>query len=443
MINNLSVLNTVTANSADFQVTAQGNLNITGLPQINAGMITSVEVIPSSSEQIQKATLTFTSANSTVYSFSIKGTAMSSNVESLKLVTFVSAAAATTSTISAQAAAAVNLLGDFNVTATNSGSGVIVLTAKASTDISPNAPVFVIAESDSNIAVTAVATATCAAAPTGGSTAQLEPIFNTSGVMTGIRIVNGGSGYLAAPAITIANGAGAGSSAPTATCTIFEGQVVSVTFTAGTSYAYTAYQGFRTVGTGAAIKNKYGFIANSVLRAVPSAYAALSSLTDTSNYTEVIISYISNPVSGTTNFTQTTNTAQVSLCVLESETNVSDIIGVGYGSVANLKKGYRSLFESVVALDGTTAVTTTTFVIATGVITLSAAQANGIKSNDILLVGTTPAYRNTADTNAIAKVCGIASNLSLIAQIGGNNLIAAITTQTLATRVVKRDSIIG
>jgi hypothetical protein len=261
--------------------------------------------------------------------------------------------------------------------------------------------------------------------------------------MTSIRIINGGSGYLAAPAITIANGAGAGSSAPTATSVIFEGQVVAITFTAGTSYAYTAYQGFTVVGTGAALKNKYGYIANSVLRAVPSAFGALASFTDAYNYTEIIISYTTNPVAGTTNYTTSTNTAQVSLCVYESATNATDIIGVGYGSVSNLRKGYRCLYQAAVALDGTTAVTTTTFVVATGALTLSAAQSNGLKSGDLLLVGTTPAYRNTADTNAIAKVVSLTSNAACLVQIGGSNLIAAITTQTLATRVVSREALVA
>jgi len=443
MINFFNVLDTVTANSADFQVTANGNLNITGLPQIDAGSITNIEVIPASAEQIKKQTLTFTAANSTYYSFNIQGYALSTGTAVTKTVYFTSAAAATTSTISAQAAAAVEALSDFNVGATDSGSGVIVLTASAATSTCPNAPLFNIIEADSNIALTTDATATCAAAPTGGVTAILEPVFNSSGVMTSIRIINRGAGYLAAPAITIANGAGAGSSAPTATCTIFEGEVVAVQFTAGTSYAYTAYEGFTVVGTGAAIKSKYGYIANANNRAVPTAFQKLSSLTDAYNYTEIIISYTTNPVAGTTQFTTTTNTAQASLCVYESATNANDIIANGYGSVANLRKGYRCLYQSAVALDGSTGITTTTAVVATGVFTLSAAQSNGIKSGDILLVGSAPAFKNTADTNAIAKVLGVASNTSLVCQIGGNNLVSSITTQTLATRVVLRESILG
>lgn len=440
MINYLSVLDTVTANSADFQVGLNGKLNIKGLPQIDVGTITDIQVTPASAEQIKKATLTFSAANSTVYTFSIQGYAMSNGQSVTKTVSFTSASSATTSTISAQAAAAVEALSDFNVGASDSTGGVIVLTATAapSSGVCPNAPLFNIVEADSNIAVTANATATAAAPPTGGVTATLEPVFNSSGVMTSIRIINGGSGYLAAPVITIANGGGAGSSAPTATSVIFEGQVVAITFTAGTSYAYTAYQGFTVVGTGAALKNKYGYIANSVLRAVPSAFGALASFTDAYNYTEIIISYTTNPVAGTTNYATSTNTAQVSLCVYESATNATDIIGVGYGSVSNLRKGYRCLYQAAVAANGSTGVTSS-IVSATGVNTLSAANSNGIKSGDLLLVGTAPAFPSTS-TNAIAKVVGTASNTSIILQIGGSNLSA--DTTTLATRVVSREALV-
>lgn len=443
MINYLSVSNSPAANSADFQVTPKGKLNIAGLPQIVAGSITNIEVIPASAEQIQKATLTFSAANSTQYEFLIQGYAMSNGAAITKLVTFLSDSSATTGEISAAATLAVNSLTDFNVTASDSGSGVIVLTAKTATAACPNAPIFNVFEQSPLIAVTAVATATAAAAPTGGETAVLEPVINASGVMTGIRIISGGAGYLAAPAITIANGGGAGSSAPTATCTIFEGEVVAIQFTAGTTYTYTAYKGFQVVGTGAALKNKYGFIANANLRAVPSAFAALSSFVDATNYTEVVISYDSVQPSGTTQFATTVDTAQVSFCVAESATNAADIIARGYGSVANLIKGYRTSFQALVALNGSTAVTVTDFVVATGVLTLSAASSNGLRGNDIILAGTTPAFANTLNTNAIAKVQSLTSQTSVLVQIGGNNLIAAITTQTLAARVVARESILG
>lgn len=445
MINYLSVLDAPSANSADFQVTPQGKLNAAGLPQIVAGSITNIEIIRSSAEQIQKATLTFTAANSTSYDFQIQGYAMSNGASINKQITFISTASATNDLISAQAAAAINSVTDFNVTATatSDNTGRVFLTAKTATETCPDAPTFNVLESSSLIALTAVATATAAAAPTGGETATFEPVINASGVMTGIRIINPGSGYLAAPAITIANGGGAGSSAPTATCTIFEGEVVAVQFTAGTSYTYTAYKGFKVVGTGLAIKNKYGYIANPLLRATPNAYRSLPLLADATNYTEVIISYNEVEISGTTQFANTTNTAQVSLCVNEAATNAADIIARGYGSVVNLRKGYRSSFQAAVGLDGSSAITSTTFVVATGVLTISAASSNGIKGGDILLVGAAPAFRNTADTNAIAKVQGMLSNLTMLVQIGGNNLVAAITGQTLATRVVSRESILG
>lgn len=441
MINNLVQYTTVQDNGADALIDNLGNLNFYGGPSIPANSVTDVQIIPASAEQIQKATLTFTAANSTPYQFNIFGYSMSTGAYVNKLVQFTSAASATTSTISAQAAAAVEALADFNVSASDSTNGVIVLTASAATTACPLAPIFSVSENDTNIAITTQATATCTAAPTGGRTAQLEPVFNTSGVMTSIRIVNGGEGYLALPTITIANGAGAGTGAPTATAIIFEGAVVAITFTAGTDYAYTAYKGFQVVGTGAAIQNKYGYIANQANAAVAPAYApALANLTAGYNYTEVIISYSVAPITGNTTTSSPVSTSQISVCVYESATNASTLISA-WGVFANLRKGYKTNFEAVVALNGSTAVTTTTFVVATGVITLSVANSNGIKPNDILLVGATPAFGNTADTNAVAKIVGVPLNTSLVAQIGGGNLIAAITGKTLATTVCKRNVI--
>ena len=297
MINYLSVLNTVAANSADVVIDNQGNLAITGIANvIPAVSVNDVQIIPASAEQIQRQLLTFTSANSTQYSFTIQGYAMGSGAATNRLVQFTSAASATATTIAQQAINAVNGLSDFNVTAlaadgsTTANNGTIILVAKTATSTCPYAPVFAVAEADANIALTAFASATAAAAPTGGRTAQLEPIINTSGVMTGIRIIDGGEGYLAAPAITIANGGGSGSSAPTATSIIFEGAVVGITFTAGTSYTFNTYKGFQVVGTAAALRAKYGYVVNQALAAAPPQYASLASLTDGTSYTEVIIS---------------------------------------------------------------------------------------------------------------------------------------------------------
>lgn len=447
MINYLSVLNTVAANSADVVIDNQGNLAITGIANvIPAVSVNDVQIIPASAEQIQRQLLTFTSANSTQYSFTIQGYAMGSGAATNRLVQFTSAASATATTIAQQAINAVNALSDFNVTAlaadgsTTANNGTIILVAKTATSTCPYAPVFAVAEADANIALTTFASATAAAAPTGGRTAQLEPIINTSGVMTGIRIIDGGEGYLAAPAITIANGGGSGSSAPTATSIIFEGAVVGIAFTAGTSYTYNTYKGFQVVGTGTALKTKYGYVSNTALAAAPPQYASLASLVDGTSYTEVIISYSLAPIMGVTTFSMNQTTGQISVCIAQSATNASDLIA-GWGTFANLRKGMKTNFLAAVALDGTTAVTTTTYVVATGVLTLSAACSTGIESGDIILAGTTPAFGNTADTNAVAKVLGVASNTSLVCQIGGGNLIAAITTQTLATRVVRRSTI--
>ena len=444
MINQLSVLNTVAALGADAIIDNKGNLSITGAGSIPANSVTTVSIVPASAEQIQKTTLTFTSANSTNYRFVIQGYAMSSGAYTEQLVQFTSAASASLTTVSLQAIEAINGLSDLNVSATNAAggvtgdaSGIVVLTAKAATSASPDAQVFNVAENDTNIAITTAATATAAAAPTGGKTAVLEPVINSSGVMTSIRIIDGGMGYLAAPAITIANGGGSGSSAPTATAVIFEGAIVRIVFTAGTTYTFNSYKGFKVVGTGAAIQASLGYVGNTAQAAVAPQFAALANLAAGSNYTQILINYAVAPISNNTAFSSPVTTGQILVCVLESATNAATLTSA-YGIFANLEKGFASSISACVALDGTTAVTTTTFVVATGVVTLSAANSNGIQSGDILLIGASPAFANTADTNGIAKVVGTASNTSIIAQIGGGNLIAAITTQTLATSVIKR-----
>jgi hypothetical protein len=54
------------------------------------------------------------------------------------------------------------------------------------------------------------------------------------------------------------------------------------------------------------------------------------------------------------------------------------------------------------------------------------------------LIGAAPIFANTA-TNAIAKIVGIQSNSSVLAQIGGGNLVTAIPSVAgLATSVIKR-----
>ena len=445
MINQLSVLNTVAALGADAIIDNKGNLSITGAGSIPANSVTMVSIVPASAEQIQKTTLTFTSANSTNYKFVIQGYAMSSGAYTEQLVQFTSAASASLTTVSLQAIEAINGLSDLNVSATNAAggvtgdaSGIVVLTAKAATSASPDAQVFNVAENDTNIAITTAATAT-AAAPTGGGakTAVLEPVFNTSGVMTSIRIIDGGCGYLLAPAITIANGGGSGSSAPTATAVIFEGAIVRIVFTAGTTYTYNSYKGFKVVGTGAAIQASLGYVGSTAQAAVAPQFAALANLTAGSNYTQILINYAVAPISNNTAFSSPVTTGQILVCVLESATNAATLTSA-YGIFANLEKGFASNISACVALDGTTAVTTTTFVVNTGVVTLSAENSNGIQAGDILLIGAAPAFANTINANGIAKVVGTASNTSIIAQIGGGNLIAAITTQTLATSVIKR-----
>jgi hypothetical protein len=59
-----------------------------------------------------------------------------------------------------------------------------------------------------------------------------------------------------------------------------------------------------------------------------------------------------------------------------------------------------------------------------------------------MLVGAVPAIPNSA-TVAVAKIVGMPTNASVLAQIGGGNLATAITGAALATRFVRRDAIVG
>jgi hypothetical protein len=443
MINNLSVLSSPAANSADFSVTTKGKLNVTGLPQINVGSITNIEVVPASAEQIKKLQVTLTAQNAAAYIATISGYAMSNGNSVDKTISFTSADSASLTSVSLQMITAINKLSDFNVTATNAAGGVtgdaggiVILTAKAATTSCTNAPTFSFLENDAKIALTADAAITVTAAPTGGVDAVLEPVINASGVMTGIRIIDGGSGYVVAPTLGgFTSGGGSGSSAPSATAVIFEGSVVAINFTAGTTYTYTTYKGFLAVGTGLALKQKYGFVGPAIQRATPLAFGALANLVDASSYTEIVISYNDAQISGTTNSVSTVATLQASLCVLEGSTNSADILSLAYGSVVNLRKGYRAVYESIVDSSNAAVNITSTSYVAT-----ATNAVNEIKSADILLVGAATAFPSTA-TNGVALICGRVTAATFSIQVGGP--MSATNFTSSPARLVKRSPIVG
>lgn len=438
MINQLVVLNSPAANGADASVDNLGNLVITGADAIPASSIVDVVAIPAQAEQAKKQVLTFTSENSATYSFLINGYSKANGNAVQKLVQWQSSSANTTALTSAAITAIINAFSDFNVSAENTSAGVVTLTAStyASNPNCPFASQFTIAESDSKLTVTDPLTLTFTAAPTGGRTATGYAVVADGGTVTSIVITDCGSGYLAAPSVTFAGGGG---SSAAATGIIFEGEVVATTISNAGS-GYTSRIGVVPVGTVQSLQNiEYNYVANSLQSNTAPSYPQLSQLVSGATYNQFIISYNINKRSGNTTFTQTTTTGQIAVLVRTGQTNTAVYSDAGYGVFANLRKGWRSTYQAAVALNGSTAVTTTTYVVATGALTLSAAVSNGIKGNDLVLVGTTPAYGNTADTNAIGRILSLTSLSGLLVQIGGGNLVSAITGQTLATTFVIRN----
>jgi hypothetical protein len=432
MINQLVVLNTVQANGADAFVDNQGNFNVNGIGALPAASVSDVVKIPSSAEQIKKQLITCTSSNSSTYTFVINGYAMSTGLPSVKTVTWTSPAVSTTALVSAGITATVNAISDFNVTATDTGSGVVSFIAKTATAACPFAPMFNLQNADTKITVTAVAATTFTAAPTGGRTATGYAIIADGGTVTSIVVTDPGMGYIAAPAIAVTGGGG---TLGAATTIIFEGEVVGVAApTAGSGY--TCREGYQVVGTPAALIAKYSYVASTPNAPGAPAYPALANLTSGYTYTEWIVSFQVGQPGGITTFAQTVTTGQISILVYESATNAATL-NSAYGTLNNLRKGYRASFEALKAINGTSDVVATTFVVATGLFTLDAATCNGIKADDLLLIGTAPVFPNTA-ANAIAKVVGVPTNATILAQIGGANLATAFSGVTLAASVVKR-----
>jgi hypothetical protein len=422
MINQLVVLNTVQANGADAFVDNQGRFNVNGIGAIPAASVLDVVKIPSSAEQIKKQLITCTSSNSSTYNFVINGYAMSTGLPVNKTITFTSPLVSSTAIVSAGITAAVNLLTDFNVTATDTGSGVVSFIAKTATAACPFAPMFNIQNGDSKITVTAVAATSFTAPPAGGRTAQGYAIIADLGTVTSIVVTDPGMGYLSAPTATVSGGGGGTSGS--ATTVIFEGEVVGIaSVTAGSGY--TCREGYTVVGTPAALIAKYGYVASTPNAPGAPAYPALANLTSGYTYTEWIISYTVAPISGITTFAQTSTTGQISILVYESATNAATL-NSPWSTLTNLRKGFRSSMADSVA--------TIAFANASGALvdidcTSTSLALENIQSNDIVALSAS-AYALVlqpsvilAGTVAIDKAIGYA--------IGGDESAATM-------KVVKR-----
>lgn len=424
MINAISVLNTVQDNGADVSVDSFGQLNMTGLPSVTAINVSSVQKLAARSEQIGKSLLTFTSANSTAYSFVLSGFSMATGYAKDVPINYTSPASSSTAIISAAITEMINQVTDFNVVATDNGSGVVALAGKASTTTCFNAPVFTIKESDSNIAVTAPLTVSFTAAPTGGRTAQGICVVADGGTLTSIIITDGGEGYITAPTATFAGGAG---SSAAATMIIFEGSVVGTSsVTAGSGY--TCRAGWVAQGTQAAIYNKYQYNQPNATGGTGQTYPVLSNVTSGYSYDEWIISVNDFPIGGNTTVSSPTVTAQFSILVYTSATNVATLNSV-WGSLANLQKGYKTVMNDSGA-SNTVALTA-----ATGALAITAggspafdAVSLGIMPNDILAVGT--AVIPSVSGGGVGRVVLLTSATAGFVAKGGNNVGTDVSAAT-------------
>jgi hypothetical protein len=422
MINGISVLNTVQDNGADVSVSSFGQLNMTGLPSVVASNVVGVEKKVAYAVQLGKSLLTFSAVASTNYSFMLQGCSMVTGQYKEVPISYTSGASTSTAIISAAITALINDVTDFNVVATDNGSGVVALTGKASTDIAFNAPVFYIKESDSNIAVTAPLTVSFSAAPTGGRTAQGQCVVSDAGALTSIIITDGGEGYITAPTATFAGGAG---SSAAATVAIFEGSVVSLAAAVTAGSGYTCRQGWVSQGTQRAIYRKYQYNQPNATNGTLVSYPVLSNVNAAYSYDEWIISVNEFPKGGNTTVSSPTVTAQYSILVYTAATNVATLNSF-WGSLNNLAKGYKSVMNDSGA-SNTAALTAATGAIAytAGGSPAFGAVSLGIMPNDIIVIGT--GVVPSASAGGVSRIVSTTSNTAGLGAFGGGTAATNVT----------------
>lgn len=423
MINAISVLNTVQDNGADVSVDSFGQLNMTGLPSVTAINVSSIQKLAARSEQIGKSLLTFTSVASTQYSFVLDGFSMATGYAKQVPINYTSPASSSTAIISAAITELVNSVTDFNVVATDNGSGVVALAGKASTPTCFNAPTFAIKESDSNIAVTAPLTVSFTAAPTGGRTAQGICVVSDAGALTSVIITDGGEGYITAPTATFAGGAG---SSAAATVLIFEGSVVGLAAAVTAGSGYTCRQGWVAQGNQAAIYNKYQYNQPNATGGTGQTYPVLSNVSAALSYDEWIVSVNNFPIGGNTTVSSPTVTTQFSILVNTAATNV-DTLNSFWGSLNNLQKGYKCVMNDSGASNTAelTAASGAIAYVAGGTPTFGAVSL-GIVPNDIIVIGT--GVVPSASAGGVSRIVSTTSNtagLGVFREVAATNVTAA------------------
>lgn len=453
MINKASVLNTIANNGGDVSIVG-GAVNITGLdsiPLVGLG-IGGVERIAAQAEQIQKTRLTFTSENSATYQFAINGYSIQYGTPVTKVISWTSSASNSTTLTSAAITELINDIGDFTVTATDTSAGVVDLAGHAGILTLGSqivGPIFSISETDAKITVSAPLTVTFSDAPTGGRTAKGYVVVPDSGTLTtgingSIKITDAGEGYLTAPTLTFAGGEGASAAG---TVYIFDGKVVGVDTTAGSSY--DTREGIIEVGTPRAIKAKYGYSAPSANNPGSPYLTGLSALIDGYTYSEWVFSYSEPIVSGVTTSAASVATPQQSLFVYQSYSTVTTsgscanllTLDSYWGVLANLANGYK-----VNILDSGVDNVVDAITVATGAITLAAggtpargAVSLGLKTGDTIVVGT-GLIVNTA-ASGVFLVALFTTNLLGFVQFGTTTLTATDLADNIVYKVVKKSAL--
>lgn len=444
-----SVLNTIADNSADFLIDNNGNLQITGLDPIPVTALrpSGITKLVSKAEQIQKTRLTFTSQNTWDYTFVIDGYSILYGTPMRKVIAFTSVAAASTATISAQATAAVNAISDFTVTATDTSAGIVDLAGHTGNLTLPGkaygtGPIFTVSESDSNIAVSAPLLVTFSAAPTGGRTATGYVLVPDNGTISttvnaALVITDPGEGYLAAPTFTFSGGEGASAAA---TAYIFEGSVIATKFSNGTSYDCRI--GVKVSGTPGAIKAKYGYSTQTV-NSSGNNMLNLADLTDGYTYTEYNIAYDKVNTGADPYVSDGTGTTMQAFFVYEGSTTATsgcyNILALTsyWGSIENLRKGYKSIIIGAIASNVVTSITTAgaILIVAGGSPALGFVSI-GARPGDIIALGA--AAPIAADTTGVFLLTNYVDNLNGFVSFGTSTLTAETTTGTGTYKFVQR-----
>ena len=182
MISNISVLNTVKDNAADFFVDADGFLNITGCPKVKA-KTAKVNTIAIVQPTAGIYTVTFTAVQSYTYNFRVTGYDATNTLVTLNMAYTTPSSGATATTIATAIAARINASPIAAQFASVVGGATLVLTATTANPLIS----FQNFNADPNIVISAVGSGTTLGVEAQGYGADL--LLNYGGFVGGSSIV--------------------------------------------------------------------------------------------------------------------------------------------------------------------------------------------------------------------------------------------------------------